>query len=146
VQLHPVRACGAANVLESLVHVEPVTLGEHALGLLDRDTRPQSLLELGAPLVRGLGDGQESADRGGGLDGPPCSKGVDRMLGGVLVHSGVLFDLERPFWATLIRDRGRSASRGVSRADLLGSRRGWKCQENQNVRCVLRRTSSFFAQ
>jgi hypothetical protein len=129
VQLHPVRACGAANVLESLVDVEPVTLGKHALGLLDRDARLQGLLELCAPLVCGLGDGQESADRGHGLVGTPCSKGVNRLLRGVLVHAGDLIRPERPFWATLNPDRGRFASRGVSRGRSIRLEKGMQMPE-----------------
>jgi len=87
VQLHPVRTCAAPDDFESLVEAELVALGEHALGLFDRDARLECLLELGAPLVCRLGDGQKATHCSGSLVGTTSSKRVDRLLRGVLAHA-----------------------------------------------------------
>ena len=64
VQLHPIRACRAADELEGLLEIEAVALRDDPLGLLDRNPGLQRMLELGPALVRRLRDCEQPAHCG----------------------------------------------------------------------------------
>ena len=75
VKLHPVAARRPADELERLVGLEPVSLRDDPLGLLDRHAGLKCVLELRAALVGGLGHREEPADRSGRfLRGPPAER------------------------------------------------------------------------
>ncbi len=57
----------AANQLEGFVETEPVTLCDDALRLLDCDPGMQRMLELGAPLIGRVRDGEQPGNGRGRL-------------------------------------------------------------------------------
>jgi hypothetical protein len=60
-------ARGTANQLERLVEPEPVALCDDAFRLLDCDPGVQRMLELGAPLIGRVRDGEQPSNGGGCL-------------------------------------------------------------------------------
>jgi hypothetical protein len=79
VKLHAIRACRAADELERLLEVQAVPLRNDPLGLLDRDSRLQRMLELGTALVRRLRHRKQAADRGSRLFGRAGAQRLDRL-------------------------------------------------------------------
>ena len=88
VQLDPVRTGGLPDEPKGLVDPEPVTLGDDALRLLDRNARLEGLLELCSPLVGRLRHCEKSPDRRGGLVGRPPGEGFDCLEVCLLVVHG----------------------------------------------------------
>src|SRR3954468_13753512 len=86
VELHAVRAGSPPNQIERSVGLEAVPLREDALGLLDRDPRLKGVLELRAPFVRRLGDGQQAPHGDRSLVGAADAQRLDRLALGPLVH------------------------------------------------------------
>src|SRR5580765_2691604 len=69
----------APDELKGLFGLQAVSLGDDSLGLLDRDTGLERVLELCAPLIGRLGDREEPADRCGCLVARTVAESLDRL-------------------------------------------------------------------